>query len=266
MSQISNAMYDIYYIDELSQRNLYINNIHPLVKLIVTIVYITTVVSFHKYDIMGLIPFILYPVFLFNISDVPFLKSLQKLRIVLPVVCIAGLVNPFFDHEVLYYIGNFGVTGGMVSAITLIMKGALTVFASYLLISTTSIEKICYALRLIRIPEIFVTQFLLTYRYITVLLSEANHIFQAYSLRAPRQKGIHFKVWGPLVGQLLLRSMDRAGDLYDSMVIRGYKGEFYYSRQNAGRLKDYIYLAVCIGFFMAARFYNLVDIIGNIII
>ena len=51
---------------------------------------------------------------------------------------------------------------------------------------------------------------------------------QAYALRAPKQKGVHFKVWGSLAGQLLLRSIDRANNLYASMLLRGYQGEYYY--------------------------------------
>ncbi|GAA6410214.1 ABC transporter ATP-binding protein [Blautia hominis] len=109
--------------------------------------------------------------------------------------------------------------------ITLMMKGVFTVLASYLLIATTSIEKLCYVFRLLHIPKILVTQILLTYRYITVLLGEVNRITQAYSLRAPKQKGVHFKVWGSLSGQLLLRSMDRATMVYESMTLRGYNGE-----------------------------------------
>ena len=66
----------------------------------------------------------------------------------------------------------------------------------------------------------------MTYRYVTVLLEEVNRITQAYSLRAPNQKGIHYKVWGTLTGQVLLRSMDRANAVYESMLLRGYDGSF----------------------------------------
>ena len=51
-------------------------------------------------------------------------------------------------------------------------------------------------------------------------------MIQAYSLRAPNQKGIHISAWGSFLGQLLLRSMDRAQELYYSMLLRGFRGEF----------------------------------------
>ena len=146
------------------------------------------------------------------------------------------------------------------------IKGIFTVFASYLLIATTTIEKICYALRLLHLPKIFVTQILLIYRYISVLLSEANRITQAYALRAPGQKGIHFKVWGSLVGQMLLRSMDRAEDIYEGMCLRGYQGEFYYGSKIKVRWTDMLYLCIWATLFLALRFLPVSERIGSMFV
>lgn len=112
---------------------------------------------------------------------------------------------------------------------TLAVKGAFAVLASYQLIAATAMEHICAALRMLRIPQFLVTQLLLIYRYLTLLLKQADEIAQAYSLRAPQQNGLHISVWGSLVGQLLLRSLERAGAMYDSMLLRGFHGEYYYA-------------------------------------
>lgn len=66
----------------------------------------------------------------------------------------------------------------------------------------------------------------------------------AYALRAPGQKGIYEKAWGSLAGGLLLRSMDRASAVYESMVLRGYSGEFYYGKKRKLTKQDVGYLAV----------------------
>ena len=205
MGKLGNTIYELHTIESLARKDQWINRIHPLVKLVLTIFYIAVVVSFSKYDLAHLLLMGVYPI-------------------------------------VLFFIGDFGITGGMVSMAALIVKGCYSVFASYLLIATTTVEQICYALRRLHLPAIFVTQILLTYRYVSVLLSEANRMMQAYSLRAPRQKGIHFKAWGSFVGQLLLRSMDRAGAVYESMALRGYQGEFRYAVKGRCGWKDYVYL------------------------
>lgn len=191
-----------------------------------------------------------YPIILFILGEVSFKDALKKLRIILPLVCLAGIFNPFLDRQPMFEIAGVTVTTGMVSMLTLMVKGIYSVLASYLLIATTPMEKICHALRFLHVPVVIVTQILLTYRYVRLLLNETYHIIQAYSLRAPNQKGVHFKVWGSLVGQLLLKSIDRAGEVYESMLLRGYHGEFYCDTKMPCRLRDYVYLAAwCTVFF-----------------
>lgn len=196
----------------------------------------------------------IYLIVVFVLGEISFTDCLKRLRIVLPLVCFIGILNPFFDRQPFVQIGQFTVTTGMVSMLTLIVKGFYSVMAAYLLIATTTIEKICYALRLLHVPVIIVTQVLLTYRYISVLLGEANRIMQAYSLRAPNQKGVHFKVWGSLTGQLLLRSIDRANEVYESMTLRGYRGDFYYAVKEPCKRADYVCLIVWLSIFAIIKF------------
>jgi cobalt/nickel transport system permease protein len=274
MSRINRAIYEIQTMDEMAKRDQWVNRIHPLVKLCLTVFYIALVVSFSKYDLTGLGGMIVYPLLMFQLTDISFKQALYRLRIILPVVCIVGIFNPFFDRQVLGSIGAISVTGGVISMLTLMLKGILTVLAAYLLIATTGMEDICYALRLLHVPAMFVTQLLLIYRYITVLLTEAGRMAQAYSLRAPGQKGIHYKAWGSFVGQLLLRTMDRAEDIYESMCLRGYQGEFHYrgSVRAAGTpgghgnvIKDWMYLLVWMAVFVIFRMFPIFELVGNML-
>lgn len=264
MSKIRNAIYEIHHMDTMASKNQWVNQIHPLVKFVLTIVYIATVVSYDKYDIIGLTGMVVYPLAMFILAELSFKDSLKRLRVVLPLVCVIGIFNPFFDR-IPVQIGGLTIHAGVISMITLMIKGVLTVLASYLLIATASIEKLCFAFRLIHIPKILVTQILLTYRYITVLLEEVNRITQAYALRAPNQKGVHFKVWGSLTGQLLLRSMDRAGVVYESMTLRGYNGNFdYMGAKIRWRWQDILFAAVWLCIFWVFRKIPVIIVIGNL--
>lgn len=253
MSRIGGAVREIYRIDELSERDIWLNQLHPVVKFIVTILYIGITVSFSGYQLEKLLLMMIYPAVLFIFGELSFADCLRKLRIVLPFICLVGIFNPIFDRQPIYMIGTFVVTSGMISMLTLMLKGILCVLASYLLIATTNIEKICYALRMLHVPAVLVTQILLTYRYISLLLTEAGKIWDAYSLRAPGQKGIHFKAWGSLLGGLLLRSMDRASALYDSMLLRGFHGEFRYGKKDPIQKKDGAYLIFWIVLFIVIK-------------
>ncbi len=264
MSKIGNAIYEIHYMDTLAARNQWVNRIHPLVKFVLTIGYIMTVVSFQKYDVIGLAGMVVYPIAVFMLSELSFWDSIRRLRLVLPLVCFVGILNPFFDKNRVL-IAGIQMSAGVLSMITLIMKGVFSVLASYLLIATTSVEKLCYAFRLLHIPKAVVTQFMLTYRYITVLLGEANRITQAYALRAPNQKGVHFKVWGSLAGQLLLRSMDRAEDVYESMLLRGYQGDYRYMQERiALRWQDIVYFVFWAGLIVLFRLCPVILLIGSL--
>ncbi len=251
-------------MDQIAAEDQWVNRIHPLVKFILTVVYIVLVVSFPKYDIIGLLGMVVYLIAGFVLAEQSVKDCLWRLRVVLPLVCVVGLVNPFLDRTPVL-IGTVWINAGVISMITLMMKGIFAVMASYLLIATTTIEKICYSLRLLHIPKVLVTQILLTYRYITLLLEEVNRITQAYSLRAPGQKGIHIRVWGSLTGQLLLRSIDRANEVYESMTLRGYEGEFQYVGQSTRmRWQDFLYLVIWLFVLILFRRIPVILAVGNL--
>lgn len=221
------AVHEIHSLEDLAERGTFLGRIHPLVKVLVTIWYLILVMSFGKYDITGLLGMSVYPVILMILDDISFGQAFRRLRPILLMVCLIGLANPLFDREVLGSIGGIGITAGMVSMVTLFFKTIFAVSASYILIAATTMEQICYALRKLHMPQILVTVLLLIYRYLVLMLKEADRIMQAYLLRSPGERGIRKSAWGSLAGQMLLRSMDRAQTVYESMTLRGFRGEFF---------------------------------------
>lgn len=253
MANIKDALFEVHELEELALRELEINRVHPLAKLLTTISYMILVVSYHKYDIWGLLPLFIYPMVLMKLSEISLKVCFRKIRGILPLILFIGLFNPFLDREVLFMAGKIPITGGILSFLTLFLKGVYCLVASFLLIATTGIEGVCYSLRILKLPGILVNQFLLTYRYITVLMKEANAVYQAYSLRAPGEKGVKYKIWGSLLGQLFLRSIDRAGNLYESMLLRGFEGEYYLTGKPKAESKDYAYFLLWAGIFLILR-------------
>lgn len=148
--------------------------------------------------------------------------------------------------------------------LTLMMKGVFCLMASFLLVATTSIEEICRALRRLHFPKMLTSLLLLTFRYISVLLEEVAIMTEAYHLRAPGQKGIHISAWGSFLGQLLLRSMDRAEALYESMELRGFYGEFYYTKGRKANSLSWLAALVCAALIMLTRLYNISDLLGSL--
>lgn len=266
MGKLERAGTELHEMDELAAGRSIIHRVHPLCKLFVTVIYIVTVVSFHKYDITGLIVMVLYPAVMYQAAQIPVFLCFYKLRVVLPFVCAAGLVNPFLDHTIVIQAGDLVITGGMMSMAVLMLKGCLALAASFLLMATTPVDSLCRALRMIHVPEVLTTLLLLTYRYIGIMVEEASVMMRAYSLRAPRQKGVHITAWGSFLGQLWLRSMDRAEELYSSMLLRGFRGEFYYSRLPLYRTESVIVTAASFVFIAAARTMRITQMIGSLFV
>lgn len=266
MDRLRQSQNELREMEILAAESSPVHDLHPLSKLLVTIIYILTVVSFPKYDLSGLVVMVLYPVFIFQLAGISARLCFYRLRFVLPLVCAVGLVNPFVDRAPLIKLGNIIISGGTVSMITLMLKGVFALMASFLLIATTPIDSLCVALRKLRIPSVITTLLLLTYRYIGLMLSEAAVMADAYRLRAPGQNGIHVSAWGSFIGQLLLRSMDRAAELYGSMQLRGFCGEFYYAGIKPLRIRDLIFMIAASAAFLCARYFDIAVLLGSLFV
>ena len=263
LNKMQKALYELAEMDELAARSSPIHALHPAAKLIVTIAYILVTLSFDKYDITGLLPMVLWPLLLFQISGVEMRSCFYKLRIVLPLVMAVGLFNPLYDRAILLRIGGLAVSGGIISMITLMLKGLFALMSSFLLMATTPIDSLCAGLRQLHVPKMLVTLLLLTYRYVGVMTEELAIMTDAYHLRAPGQKGIHVSAWGSFLGQLLLRSMDRAQELYSSMLLRGYQQQFHYADIKPFRTHDTLYMLGCILAFLVLRNVKVVQLLGQ---
>jgi len=266
MNKMEKALSELGQMDELAVQESPVHSLHAAAKLLSTIVYIIIVMSFDKYDLSGLIPMMLWPVLLFQISGIPVRTCFYKLRIVLPLVMAVGLFNPLFDREILVHIGNIGISGGVISMVTLMLKGVLCLMMSFLLVATTPFDCICAAMRRMHVPSTLVTLLLLTYRYVGVMTEELAVMTDAYHLRAPGQKGIHVSAWGSFLGQLLLRTMDRAQELYASMLLRGYHQHFHYAPVKPFRLRDGIYLVLSCMCFVILRYCDVAEMIGRVFV
>ena len=146
MNKMQKALHELAEMDELAARSSPIHALHPAAKLIATIAYILVTLSFDKYDLGGLVPMLLWPVLLFQLSGIEVRSCFYKLRIVLPLVMAVGLFNPLFDRTAVLHVGGIAVSGGVISMLTLMLKGLFCLMASFLLMATTPIDSLCAAL------------------------------------------------------------------------------------------------------------------------
>jgi cobalt/nickel transport system permease protein len=216
------SMFNLNELEQYARRRIPINQYNPSLKIIVTLVYIILLTSVNKYHLSRTLLFGIYPILLISISNIPAKALFGKLFIPAVLSISLGIFNPFFDKQPILHIGTIIINGGVISLITLFVKAMLSICATLLLVSTTTIQKLGLGLENLKVPKSLVVLLLLMYRYISVLLDEVNKTMEAYQLRSAGGKGIHFKTWGSLVGQIMIRSYRRSEEIYNAMLLRGY--------------------------------------------
>jgi cobalt/nickel transport system permease protein len=265
MSRIKTAFLDLGYMDTLSGMDTPVHRLDPRAKLLTTLIFIVAVISSGKYEISALLPFFLYPAVTISLGTIPFRYILRKLLIVIPFAVLIGIFNPVIDREIMMRLGPVSVSGGWISFFSILLKFLLTAGSVLILIACTGFNSLCMALEKIGIPRIFAVQLLFLYRYIFVLIEEASRMANARSLRSFNGKGKGMKVFGYLLGHLLLRTVDRAQRIYLAMLCRGFNGEIKVNRRLKAGMKEVLYTFGWSIFFITVRLYNIPLIAGDVI-
>ncbi len=263
ISRIEKALLSIGYMDILSNGDSYVHNIEPRAKIIITLAFIISVVSFGKYEIARLMPFAMYPIFLISAGGLPALYLVKKVAFVSPFALMIAIFNPILDTQTMLYLGNTAVSGGMVSFLSVILRFFLTVLTALALIASTGFQSVCLAMNRLGMPRVFTVQLLFLYRYLFLLVEEAARMSRARTLRAFNGKGNAMTAYSSLIGSLLLRTINRAQRIHLAMTCRGFDGSIHVMRRQNFGFRDFIFIIVWCGLFIIFRLYNIPQIIGT---
>jgi cobalt/nickel transport system permease protein len=223
------------------------------------------VVSFDRYQVLPLLPFVVFPVALAAEGDIPFGFLGRLLLAISPFAVLVGIFNPLLDREVAAQLGGVGITGGWVSFVSILLRFLLTASAALVLTATTGFTGVCLALEKLRVPAVLVTQLLLLYRYIFVLGDEALRMGRACSLRAVGRRGTGARVYAQMLGQLLLRTFARAQRVYLAMKCRGFDGQVRVARRLHARGADVAFVLGWSALFVLFRLVDVTTLLGELV-
>ena len=170
------------------------------------------------------------------ISRVGLLRVFLRSLVAIPFILIAlptvftkpGI--PLFELD----LALFTLTGtleGLDFFISVLLKSWASVTAAVVLTATTPPLRLLEALRALRVPAVLVAIVMLMYRYLFVLVDEAQSLMRARTARSaaigPKSGGS--LVWraksaGGMAGSLFIRTLDRSERIYMAMLARGYDG------------------------------------------
>ncbi len=226
-------------------------------KLLAAFCFIVAVVSFDRYAVAQLIPYVFYPTVIMALSETPYSLLLKRALLALPFCLLAGFSALLLETGAAFSLGGVVITRGMLVLFSVLFKTYLCVMAVLLLVATTPVVSLTDSLRALRIPSLFINVFEMTYRYIGTLLDQTGSMYAAYRLRGGHRRGIELRHMGAFLGQLLLHSFDRAERVYSAMQCRGYALRCTHRTLPRIILADWVYLAVVCGAILLFRVINI---------
>lgn len=270
-------------MDELARQNTSVHRLDARAKAVTTIAFIVTIMSFPCYEVSALAPFLLYPIVLITLGSIPPGLILRKILIALPFAFVIGIFNPFFDRQPAVMVGSIAISGGWLSFASIMLRFVLTVSAALTLAACTGMYRLCSGLERMGLPRVFAGQLLFLYRYLFVIADEGARMMRSLELRSTGLSSLRLRVYGPLVGHLLLRSLAHSERIYQAMIARGFSatggslaefgqaacggnGKIMIMRQTSFRWTDWVFLTGWTAFFIAARTWNLADLTGRLFI
>jgi energy-coupling factor transporter transmembrane protein EcfT len=157
--------------------------------------------------------------------------------------CIA-LPAIFITHGEPVHAGWPVTTQGVRTASFLLLRAETAVSLSTLLVLTTRWAHILKALRVLRLPIVFVVILGMTYRYLFLILETALDMFES---RESRTVGVldgpdRRRLAAATVGVLLSKSYHLSADVHLAMQSRGFRGEVYMLDDFAIRHIDWCWL------------------------
>lgn len=209
------------------------------VKLVATVAFVLAI---------NLTPIEAWPVHLAYLLVVIVLDALAQVSpkdvfgrsaLALPFAIMAGIGMPFVQEgtpvlSISVMDCQITMTSiGVLRFANVMVKSWLSILATITLIFTTHFLEIVKALRSLGIPLVLTSIIALMYRYMYVLLDEAQRLMRAREARSAdldTGKAASSLLWrarvtGYMVGTLFLRTYERSERIYSAMLARGFTGE-----------------------------------------
>ncbi len=266
MGALNQRGIDLGRTDRLAGQETPLHHLDPRAKLLVTVLFAATVVSFDKYALTAMVPLALFPMVVIATGRVPVGYLLRKVLLVSPFAVLLGLANPFLDRGVAVTFLDVPISGGWISFGSILLRFVLTVSAALLLVAVTGFQRLCAGMARLGVPEAVVVQLLFLYRYLFVLLAETQRLVRARSLRSAGPAAQSLASYGPMVGHLLLRTLARAQRIYQAMSCRGFDGHLRGEILPAWSGKETFFLLGWAAYFGLVRGYNLPYLLGQLLI
>jgi len=261
VNAINTALKNFESLERLATEPSALSRLDPRAKLLATLGFVVTVVSFHRTSVAALLPLALFPMILAALGNIPLRMIGRSVLLASPFAVMLGMFNPLLDQTTVLTVAGVPISSGWLSFASILIRFALTVSAGLMLLASTGFQPICSGLSRLGLPQVFTTQLLLLHRYAGVLANEAARMSLARELRS-NGRAMRLAIYGPLLGHLLLRALQRAQRVHQAMLSRGFDGHLHHAAHHPWQRRDTYFLSACLLGFVLARQLDLAQLLG----
>lgn len=244
-NRLQHALSELDAVERTACGHSPLHGIDARAKLLATVAFLVTMLSVPLVRLEVLLLFFVFPIVSAALGGLRYGMIFRRSLVVLPFVAFIGVFNLFYDREPVFRIGTLVVTEGWVTFLSILVRGLLSVGALLVLVYTTGYYRLCRSMQRLGVPSVFTTQLLFVYRYLYVLIEEAMAMQRARDARSFGRRSYPLRVWATLIGQLLMRTFDRAERISRAMLARGFTGRIPdgVSERPAWNVRDSVFLA-----------------------
>jgi len=222
------------FLDKYSDLVSVIHRLDPRVKVISFFVLILIIVSTPPQELVKFSGYFLMLLILLLLSRVPFLYVFARSLVIIPFVLLIAIFIPFFKGGEVAGSYNFLTLHltvshkGILIFQNILIKSWLSVLSLTILASTTKFSSLLKALESLRVPRVLILIASFFYRYMFLLIDGIMRIKNARDSRSFKKSPLYqFKVIGYMIGELFIRTYERAERIYLAMLSRGFNGTIY---------------------------------------
>jgi cobalt/nickel transport system permease protein len=221
------------YIEDLSSRKGLLQSINPLAKLIAIVAMI--VASLFIFNLTYLAILCVIPIVLAFSSRIPFTHFFSRTALIPVFAAAISLPILFLTSGSPITSANIGITTltitseGIMQFIVFTIRVWFCVASLTLMILSTGFENMLQLFSTIKVPNLIVQLFGLTYRYFFVSIHEVQSVLIAKEARTyVHKKTLNMqalKDLGSVIATLFIRTYERSERVYLAMKARGFEIE-----------------------------------------
>ena len=243
------------FIDRYSRLDSYAHRWDPRAKIVLVLFFVVVVVTTPPQHLLAFVVYAGMLLWGVALSRVPLRPLVTRTLTVLPFSVLVAVGLPFIRGGATVTVGGLALSvTGLWLFVGTTIKSLLSAAALILLVATTPFHRLLDGFRRLGVPRFFVDLLTLTYRYLFLLIEEGTRLRRAAVARGYDPKWLpQTIIIGRLVGNLFLRSYERAERVYGAMRLRGFNGQLPTPVASPCRLSEILGLVIIMGVLVTVR-------------